>query len=593
MPLDDQKPTEQTKEPPKQPESPIALPRDPVRLLQTAMEIVETCTASAGMRAAYARQINTMVETGTSSGSRSLINKLYSHLDRLASHLFSPSALRFVIDFENLYNKEILDQAKMASRTLTRSWERNNTDMEFGQGVFEGLKYGASIMKQWPQNEGDTKTPVYYKSLVMPWQFGVWREDISDLSRQPAMVETVMLSMPEVWRRIYHLPNAHDLFKRIQTHSNQGGQADENSSMFHYVLNVGQLNTSGQSPTRPTPGGIVQLSNNPSYGIMAPNVTAPMAKMREIWAWDEDDYVTIQIIEPDILIAPRFRPQNLLIGGDEPSGLHPYTLIQPNKTHGYFWGRSELVDLVEPQELLSMWASDIRRLFGLQIDKILAFAGFDGVTDETYDQMRAAGFFSGTAGATVSDLTPKFPAEAVPLLNLIMQVIDNLGGFDNILDGRGQQGVRSGVQTDSLMKTASPRLRDRSLLVERQCAAAADLSLSIMEAKDGSHYWTDANKQDETRFLLADLPEDRRVSVDSHSSSPIFADDHQNLIGFGVKAGFLDGEDAIEELPFPNKDLMIQRLRERQAKQQMMMEKLAKENPEAFAKLMAHKGGKH
>jgi hypothetical protein len=148
--------------------------------------------------------------------------------------------------------------------------------------------------------------------------------------------------------------------------------------------------------------------------------------------------------------------------------------------------------------------------------------------------------------------------------------------------------VRAGVHADTLLKTGSPRLRDRSLLIERQCAAAADDTLAIVQAKDATVYWTDADKG-ETDFLLSQLPEDRQIAVDSHSSSPIYHDDHAQLIAWGVKSGVLGPEDAIEDLPFPNKDQKLRRLKHRQEERQ----KLMVEHPEFFQHGRGHPGGGH
>ena len=559
--------------------NPLALPDDHKRLVALALELIASCRVSSQIRAAYCRQLNSIIETGRQDGTRSLINKLPGHIDRLGPHLYSPSELNFKIDFEEEYDKETLNRGRVTARLLTRDFERSNTDLLFGLGVENGLKFGASILKQWVQEEGPDKTPVYHSSLVMPWQFGVLREDINDLSRQSAICETTLLTMPEVWRRIYHLPNAVEMFSRIKKNATKGKSNDEFNSFFHQVLSTSTLDTGNTGMSRPVPGGIVQLNNDPNYAIMGPEVSVDMVKMHELWVWDEDDYTTIQIIEPDILIAPLFKKGNLLIGGSNHSGLHPYTLIQPNWVNGYFWGRPEIADLIEPQGLLSTWADDTKRLYGLQLDKILGFSG-EGVTDEQYDQMRAAGYVNSGAGGTISDLTPRMPPEAVQMLKLIMDIMDMIGGFEGVLGGKGEAGVRAGNHADTLMKMASPRLRDRSLLVERQLATAADLRLSLMQAKDSRNYWTSAEKKEETSFLLSDIPEDRRVVVDSHSASPIFANDHQQLIGFGIKTGIVGKDYAIDNLPFPHKEQLHIELREREAAQAKMIQ----EHPEMLTK---------
>jgi hypothetical protein len=323
--------------------------------------------------------------------------------------------------------------------------------------------------------------------------------------------------------------------------------------------------------------------------------------MHELWVKGPRDYVTIQIIEPDIVITP-FRKervvmkmQNLLVPGDMQTRRHPYTLIQPNYMKGYIWGRSEVADLIEPQMLLSQGVEDVTRLMALQVDKLIGFTDFDGMTDQRYDDLHGPGWVAAPQGGKLQDLTPQFPPELLPILKFYIEQINTLGGFSDLMQGRGESGVRAGIHANTLLKTGSPRLRDRSLLVERQCAKAADLSLLLKTAKDGDRYWSKAETMeqiDKSAFLLSDLPEDRRVAVDSHSSSPIFADDHQQLTAFGIKAGFLDGEEAIDDLPFPNKERKKQRLRIKQAAQKQQLEQLKAQDPEAFAKVLAKGGGR-
>ena len=575
----------------------LRVPSERKDLVNFALETIAICRASQGTRAAYYRILSVIAETGRADGdSRSLINLLYAHLDRLAAHLYSPTDLRFSIDYENMYPPNVLEQGDVAADVLTRDWERNNTDMVFGQGVFEALKYGACFLKQWTEQEGEDGTNVARSSLVMPWQFGVYREDINALAKQEAMCETIPLSLPEVWRRIHALPNAEYLFRQIKANAKKGMGDDEFSSFSHSLLSTSPLATGDVGMTRMQPGGIVQLAADTGGGPPGTQLTAEMVKMHELWVKDDDDYVTIQIIEPNILIAPRLKKANLLIGGGVKSMLQPFTLIQPNQAWGNIWGRSELEDLAAPQELLSIWTDDLKRLFGLQIDKILGFQGGDDIPEERYGQMRSAGFINAGMGATITDLTPKMPPESLAMLEFVIKIINMIGGFDNILSGQGEPGVRAGVHADTMMKTASPRLRDRSLLVERQCAAAGDLRLSLMEAKDPSHFWTDGTSTEtieKSKFILADLPEDRRVTVDSHSSSPIFADDHQQLIAFGVKSGFIDGHSAIDELPFPHKKKLQQKLAAKEKAAAAQLEELKRADPEAYAKLLEKSGGGH
>ena len=94
------------------------------------------------MRAAYYRILNTVAETGTATGNKALINTMNYHLERTASHLFSPTELKFACDFDNAYKPDVIKRGEVFAKHLTRQWEHSSTDMLFGQGVFEALKYG-------------------------------------------------------------------------------------------------------------------------------------------------------------------------------------------------------------------------------------------------------------------------------------------------------------------------------------------------------------------------------------------------------------------------------------------------------------------
>jgi len=351
-----------------------------------------------------------------------------------------------------------------------------------------------------------------------------------------------------------------------------------------------------QGATRPTPGGIVQLANDPNYATMGPTLGTETVKMHELWIKDQEfgDYVTVQMVAPDVIIAPRHKKANLL-GRDLKT--HPYRLIQPNEVTGWFWGRSELVDLIEPQSLLSTWLDDLQRLFGMQIDKLIGFMGEAGLTDEMYGQMRAAGYFQLPQGSTMQDVTPKIPPEALPLIKWLIEMINTLGEFGNIMQGQGEPGVRSMAHASTLLKTASPTMRDRALLVERQCAVSADLTLTLMEAKEEDFFWTDGDTIEDiekTQFLLADLPEYWRVTVDSHSSSPIFADEFAQLIMAAFKLGIVDAEYVLDNLPFPEKEMAKVNAKEREKKKSELMAQIMKMNPEVGEKLLTKSlgGGK-
>ncbi len=566
----------------------LQVPGDKQKLITFTQELIEQCNISVSRRSAEARVLNTLTETGRYDQGKSLINLLHNHLTRTASHLFSPVELKFSLDYDRVYPKQYIDRASVVGTQLTRDWQRNSTDMLFGRGTFEALKYGAALLKQIARVEGPDEKPIYDKKLVMPWQFGVYNEAENDITKQSALCESTRLTMPDVWGRIYHLPDAKALFERIRAHASKGNAGNAvPDSYFNQVLSTSVLDVGVNGGTSTMPGGILQIGNNANLSAITPQIAVDTVEFHELWVQDEDDYTTIQFIAPDIIVAPIFKKMNLL--GIKKQ--QPYRLIQPNEVTNWFWGRSELVDIAEPQMLLSIWADDIKRLFGLQIDKIIAFMGDDGLTDEKYAQMRQAGFFGLSQNSKVQDLTPQMPPNAMQMLEFVIDIINNLAGFPDIMQGRGEAGVRAGSHASTLMKTASPTLRDRALLVERQCAIAAALTLAIKQAKDPSNYWTKADTLkdiDETSFKFSDLPEDVRVTVDSHSSSPIFSDENQNLVFASHKSGIVSPKYVIQTLPYPNKEAALQELREKEASAAAQTAQIMQKYP-ALGEKMAEK----
>src|SRR5882757_4579155 len=195
----------------------IPIPTGEKELIPFANDLISTCRISQGMRAAYYRLLNTIAETGRYDGTKSLINMMNTHLERTASHLFSPVELKFAMDFDNAYPANDIKRGEVFAKHLTRHWEKTGLDQLFSRGVFEGLKYGAAILKQWPVEENEK--PNYKKKLVLPWNFGVYREDENDIDNQEALFETSALTGPEVWQRIYRFPKAKELYTQIMTHA--------------------------------------------------------------------------------------------------------------------------------------------------------------------------------------------------------------------------------------------------------------------------------------------------------------------------------------------------------------------------------------
>lgn len=530
----------------------MILPSDQKKLAAWASEIISRCRANVGPRASAARTQKTWLYTGSPDGSGSIINLLYQHIDRLGSYLFSPNDLRFHIDFTHSYPKQIMAQAEVAGRVITREFERRDIDIQFGAGVPIALTYGSCFPKLIDADGGITC------KLCMPWHIGVYRPDRNDLSEQEAICETNFITPFDLWRRISHLPDALSLFRKCMQYSTNRSAGNDQMTLNSVVIAGSSPAVVTEPPFLTQPGGLVNVTADWGGVHLAPQVQDELITFHELWVWDDEtgDWTTIQFVEPDIIIAPRYRRKNLFVPGEI-----PYGIIQPNFMPQDFFGRSELIDLMKLQHLLKDRMEDVKKIMSLQYDRRLAFMGSEQISAEQYDDYLQAGFINVGAGGDVKDITPELPEEAFGDINEIVKMFERIAGFDNILSGQGEPGVRAGNHAQTLMKTAAPRLRDRALLVERQCADFAHKLFECMVAKQANAYWTDDSGQ-EGEFLLSQLPDDYRVMVDSHSSSPIYQEDHVQTAFALAKLEAIGAEDLIDLLPLPRRDLLKLHARE-------------------------------
>lgn len=557
----------------------MRLPEGEGRLTKKTLQLVEECKISCGARADQARVQKQWKLTGSPDGNAAIFNRLESHIDRLSAYLFSPVDLRFLMEFEHDYPQDVLRQADVSARYLTKQVEGAGIDTLFSLGVNEALTHGSAVLKLgWGHNGLGAR-------LIPHWNMGVYHEGRMAFEEQEVILETTYITLHELWRRISHLPGAPDMYKRAKAYAKKTGQDASEGSYFQQVTLSGSspiVDTTGTGGSNATAGVIGVDGSN--YGPqLAPEILGSLVPFHELTIQDDitGDYTTVQLVEPDILITPRGKKHNLFLKGQ-----HGYVKIQPNLTPGYFWGRSELTPLLKMQALLRDRLEDVKKIMGLQYDRLLAFIGFSGMGDEKYDAFREAGYVvEDQPGAKVEDLTPKLPDAAFADIKEILQFMDDISGFHNILGGQGESGVRSGNHAQTLLKTASPRMRQKATIVERQCAMMGDKAFNLLAMKEAKVLWTGDGTDDKKSFLLAQLPEDHRIGVDSHSASPVYEEDHKQMAAFLLKAGIIDGESVLDLLNLPMRDLLKARFSRIKAEKAAFLQ----QHPEVLTKGKAKK----
>lgn len=549
----------------------MKIPNSASSLLDFARDQIEICTHSQTSRAQDAATYLAYYENGTDGNTASLYNRTGVHIDRTASYLYAPGEVRYSINYDATDGEPWLARAMIAAKYLSREYRRADADVIFSQGVETALIKGCSLLKHnW--NDSTSLYPGFNPELCHPEFFGVEREDLQRLDQQQAMCHTMYLSKDQIRQIIEGRSDEEEIKKRIL----RLGGSDENQLRQNWLHQVVIGGTNPVSQVTPT-GSTGQVSMSPaSKTDFAPQMMADLLRLDELWIVDSvrDDYTTVQVVEGEIILEGKYRHVNLT----GVKGLHPFGKVCPDPVSGYFWGRSEVSRVMLLQDMLTDAMEDIRKLMKLRIKPPKAFIGFTGLTNQKMRALRAPGGFlqEQNLGAKIEDLAPTIPPELFGEVQEISSMFDEVGGFKPIMQGQGEPGVRANAHAQTLMRTASPKLRERALRTERDAETSASVTFQLMQAKDDRVFKNSEGEE----FRLKQLPEDLYVEVDSHSSSPAFIDDARELAVTMKKLNSIDDSDFIRLLHPPSEDALIAAVEKRQRAQAKMIQ----EHPELLEK---------
>jgi hypothetical protein len=254
-------------------------------------------------------------------------------------------------------------------------------------------------------------------------------------------------------------------------------------------------------------------------------------------------------------------------------GHHCFVKVEAARTPGYFWNRSAIADVQMVQEVINKRLRDLKTMWDRNAAAPYTFSGFNNITEEVYFKLISEGGF-------ISDPNPQAKAQKLTEppspgyleeLEFLWQMFDESGGFSKVMTGQGESGVRSGAHAETLVRTSSPGLIDPATKIERCLADSGYLCARMMQNNDPLIYKTESG----TEFGLDQVPDKFQVEVDSHSASPAFAEDSRQIAVALAKAQAIDAEDLLVMLHPPNADLLIARLKQRQAQQAKMQQEMA------------------
>lgn len=562
-------------------------------------EIINQCLTSRKSRANDAALWRQYYYNGTSQNAQAPYNLCYPHIDRTSSYLFSPSDVNFRLhsgigeaernvpkDWQETWLEKLKlmkekpeplkwpdwkEMRKIAAHHLNTEFFNANINFSFSQCLDLALIENTAFLKVLWESNG-------LAAYVCPQgSMGVYREDITGLHRQEAFTHTTAITFSQFLQRIKNHPNEQKMIERVKRNAQKSRDGEKFENDFIHSIVIGGIATAAN------PSGNIKGTANifgAPYPKLAPQIMDNLLICHEVWIQDDDreDYTTIQLIEPDIIIEGKLRHRNICgIKGDT-----PFRQIFANPTPNYFWCISELMTLRPLQDMVNTRIAQINRTLKRRARPAHAISGFSGDVDQAKIAINTPdGLITEAQGQSmkVEKLQPENPTDMYENLKSTVEMFDNVAGFTPLMQGRGESGVRSQVQADAGMRSGSPRMRDRALMVERQCGDVGELCFKYLQAKDATEFTIKSGES----FLLAQLPGDTKVMVDSHSSSPAFSEDVRQTAFALKKVGAIDDVSLLEMLNPPGVDELIQRAQEKQESEA----RLIAQHPELLTK------GKH
>ena len=532
----------------------MRIPDDPIQREYFYSDLVDKCSVSIQERTGTYDSLRSYYLFGAGlDAPPAYYNKIYPHIDQLSSFLYSAETTRFTIALGASVNSH--EQTKIPSLTgaLNDDWLNSNADQVFAQALNWALCYNSTFIKLIQKNG-------LHPYMVDPRCIGVYREDTPHTDRQEALVQIYYITRSELYARLYSHPNREALLARLQMGASQENQVPD--GIQRLIL----------SATDPTMYGNVNLNIAGMQQYKA-RVAEDTIKMTELWVWndDTDDYQCVTIADPNVIIYDRAGESMFL------KGELPFIQLCPTPQYDYYWGISEVARLVFLQDMRNKRMSEILDLLSKQVSPPTALIGFTGLLDEKNFALNRVGGLLSTdmPNAKVEQMAPSIPNDLFREINEIDQMFEEASGIVNVLQGRGESGVRSAGHASQLARLGSSRAKKRALIIEDALEKMATLYLKAMQTYSDRIYTDDQGD----KFIANQFTKDFVVKVDAHSNSPIFTEDLRSLAFQLADRGAITKERLIDILEPPMKQLLKEDLRKMEQAQQAAQEMQKQQQP--------------
>jgi len=499
-------------------------------------DVARSCLSSRGDRRRLYQTMRNYYMYGSDGTSQSpaRFNKIYPHLDQLTSFLYSQETTRFATSIGVSVSDLEFKKLAPINRGINDEWNMSNMDITFGSALLWSLVYSSTFIKMfW---NGRSINP----RVVDPHNFGVLREDQPMLSEQEACVHSYYITRSQLERELRNHPRRNDILSQIIA-----GPKDRSAN----VSPLDRIVTSASSP---------MVVGNLDFDLALisrymPKVTEPLIEMQELYVWNDrnDDYQVITMADPYVVVYDRPLEELFL------KAELPFVQVCPIPAYDYFWGFSEVERLVPTQELLNARWEELRHMMAKQARPPKSFTGFSGITDEIAMAFDSPDGQVNTdmPGAKVEEYSPAIPDDLFKDVDRIEQMFADISGINNVMEGKGEAGVRSSGHASQLARLGSSRVKKRAMIVEDSLEKVATLMLQIKQKYDKRRYKEDG--ENGVQFIAEQFTTDYVVKVDAHSNSPIFVEDQTQIAFELLKAGAITKRRLLELVTVPMRDQLL------------------------------------
>jgi hypothetical protein len=538
--------------------------------------ILDTCLASKEERKALYDRRRQFFLYGTSGDTDIIYNRIESHLDLVGSFLYSPDHAEFSLSAPANASDAEVKQFMAAQDAFNNDFRDAGLFDFFGNALGWSLVMDTIIGKMgW----SDVKEEETF-SMVMPWQFGVFAEEITDLESQPAFVHTYYIDYDNACQRLIRagLANKIDQLNVVNT--------PFESPFPEMVTRMIIASTSGENLS-----GNVTGSVNPSY-VARPSYVAkinrPLVAFHELTVWDDEseDYRVFFAVDPGIILSDSKKTIEVLKKSGSFKAArkdqeqfynttcnpffpkdHPYVQITPYSIYEYFWGKAHIESLIPLQQWSNERLDQIHDILEKQAYPPRVGSGFLGMTEEKMDAFGGADTWvmDQLPQASIKELAPQMPPDIFADYNSIGALFIEASGLTETLQGKGTKDVRSTGHAKQMLTTGSGRVKKTATKLEGPLVRMGDLALKLNMRNNDEAIKPDPKEDGKLGdpFYYHNLSPDYSLSVAGHSHSPLFSDDSREMAMLLKKANAIDEEAFLRLMNPPNKNNLIHSLRAR------------------------------